>query len=60
MVRSELSIGPLCVARSNPTHQLTDPTQLKPLQVETFGPNPTQQTIEVTDAGVYYHLTVIG
>jgi len=24
---SELSMGPLCVTRSNPTHQLTDPTE---------------------------------
>ena len=25
--RRELSMGPFCVTRSNPTHQLTDPTQ---------------------------------
>ena len=25
-----------------PTHQLTDPTQPDPIQVEKFGPNPTQ------------------
>ena len=29
---TELSMGPFCVTRSNPTYQLTDPTQ----------PNPTQ------------------
>jgi len=35
-------MGPFCVTRSNPTHQLTDPTQSNLLQVEKFGPNPTQ------------------
>jgi len=49
----ELSTGPCCVTRSNPTHQLTDPTQPNPLQVETFGtnatqPNPIQLTMELT------------
>ena len=39
---AELSVGPFCVTRSNPTHQLTDPTQPNPLEVEKFGPNPTQ------------------
>ena len=39
---TELSTGPFCVIRSNPTHQLTDPTQLNPLQVGKFGPNATQ------------------
>ena len=38
----ELSMGPFCVTRSNPTYQLTDLTQPNPLQVEKFGPNPTQ------------------
>jgi len=38
----ELSMGPFCVIQSNLTHQLTDPTQPNPLQVEKFGPNPTQ------------------
>ena len=28
----ELSIGPFCVTRSNPTRQLTDPTQPDPTQ----------------------------
>ena len=37
---------------SNPTHQLIDPTQLNPLKVEKFGPNPIQLTIEIMDAGV--------
>jgi len=39
---SELSMGPFCVTWSNPTHQLTDPTQPNPLQAGKFGPNPTQ------------------
>jgi len=32
MALSELSIGPFRVTRSNPTHQLTDPTQPDPTQ----------------------------
>ena len=44
----ELFMGPLCVTLSNPTHQLTDPTQPNPLQVEKFGPNPIQVTMELT------------
>ena len=39
---AELSTGPFCVTRSHPTNQLTDPTQPNSLQVEKFGPNPTQ------------------
>ena len=35
-------MGPFCVTESNPTHQLTDPTQPNPLQVENCGPNPIQ------------------
>ena len=35
-------MGPFCVIRSNPTHQLTDPTQPNQVQVEKFGPNLTQ------------------
>jgi len=31
---SELSIGPFCVTRSNPNHQLTDSIQPNPVQVE--------------------------
>ena len=38
---TELSMGPLCVTRSNPTHQLTDRTQ--PTTSEKFGPNPTHR-----------------
>ena len=34
----ELSMGPFCVTQSNPTHQLTDPTQPNPLQVEKVCP----------------------
>jgi len=34
-------MGPFCVTRSNPTHQLTDPIQPNPLQVEKCGTNPT-------------------
>jgi len=39
---TELSMGPFCVNRSNPTHQLTDPIQSNPLQVEKFGSDPIQ------------------
>jgi len=35
-------MGPFCVTQSNPTHQLTDPTQPNPIQVGKYGPNPTQ------------------
>ena len=42
----ELFMGQFCVTRSNPTHQLTDPTQLNPVQLTvelTVDPaNPTQ------------------
>ena len=31
VVAPELSMGQFCVTRSNPTHQLTDPTQPNPL-----------------------------
>jgi len=43
-VTSELSMGPFCVTRPNPTHQLTDPTQPNPLQVKKIWtrPDPTQ------------------
>ena len=41
-------MGPFCVTQSNPTHQLTDLTQPNPLQVENFGPDTTQLTIELT------------
>jgi len=44
-------MGPFCVTRSNQTHQLTDPTQPNPLQVEKFGPNPTLPT--ATNNGAY-------
>ena len=37
-VPSELSMGPFSVTRSNPTHQLTDPTRPDPLQVENLDP----------------------
>ena len=48
---------PFCVTRSNPTRQLTDPTQPNPVKVEKFGSNPTQpntsnnniQALSVTD-----------
>ena len=43
----ELSMGPFCVNRSNPTYQLTDLAQLNPLQEEKFGPNPTQPNTTV-------------
>ena len=35
-------MGPFYVTQSNPTHQVTDPTQVNPLQVEKIGPSPTQ------------------
>ena len=41
----QLSMGPFCVNQSNPTHQLTDPTQPISLQAENFGPDPTQLTM---------------
>ena len=41
-VRPELSMGLFCVTRSNPAHQLTDPSQPNPQQERKFGPNPTQ------------------
>ena len=44
-------MGSFSVTRSNPTHQLTDPTQTNPLKVEKFGPNPTQPN--TTDNGAY-------
>jgi len=42
---AQYSMGPLCVTRANPTHQLTDPTQPNSLQVKKFGPNPIQLAI---------------
>jgi len=53
---AELSMGPFCVTRSNPTHQLTDPTQPYSLQVEKFGPNLTQPNTTTHKL----QLTVIG
>ena len=44
-------MGPFCVTPSNPTHQLTDPTQPNSLQVGKFGPNPTQPN--TTNNGTY-------
>ena len=48
----QLSMGPFCVTRSNPTHQLTDPTQPitsgkiwtqpNPPKTEKSRPDPTQ------------------
>jgi len=35
-------MGPFCVTQSIPTHQLTEPTQPNPIQVEKVGPNPTK------------------
>jgi len=51
IVQPELSMGPFCVTRSNPTHPLTDQTQPNPLQVKKIGPNPTQPI--TTDNGAY-------
>ena len=50
-VGAELFMGPFCVTQSNPTRQLTDLTQPHPLQVEKFGPNPTQP--KTTNTGAY-------
>jgi len=44
-------MGPFCVTRSKPTHQLTDPTQPDPLEVKKFGPNQTQTN--TTNNGAY-------
>jgi len=51
MGQPELSIGPFCLTRSNPTHQLTDPTKHNPQQVEKFGHNPTRTN--TTNKGAY-------
>jgi len=37
---AELSMGPFCVTRSNPIHQLIDPTKSNSLR-----PNPIQLTV---------------
>jgi len=44
---AELSVGPFCVTRPNPTHQLIDPTQPKPTQ-----PNPTHGSTQPMDNSV--------
>jgi len=41
---SQLSTGPFCATRSNPTHQLTDPTQSNPNQ-----PNLTHGSTQPMD-----------
>jgi len=52
---AELSMGPFCVTLSNPTHELTDPTQPNPLQVEKFGPDPMQLTMSLQfSSDVFY------
>ena len=52
-VMSELSTGPFCVTRSNPTHQLTDPkspnpTHYKWKNLDPTRPNPIQLTMDLT------------
>jgi len=47
-------MGPFCVTRSNPTHQLTDPIQPNPLQVEKFGTNPTHMGQPNLGAGSFW------
>jgi len=50
-------MGPLCVTRSNPTHQLTDPIQPNLLQVEKFGPDPSQYNYQCSlqfNSDVFY------
>jgi len=44
-VIAELSMGPFCVTQSNPTHQLTDPTQPTTIGKIWTRPNPIQLTI---------------
>jgi len=44
-------MGQFSVTRSNPTHQLTDPTQPDPVQVKKLGPNRTQPN--TTNNGAY-------
>jgi len=39
---SELSMGPFCVTRSNPTRQLTEPTQPNPTHYKCGNLDPTQ------------------
>ena len=64
---------PFCVTRSKPTHQLTDPTQPNPLQVENLDPTrpnaiPLTMELRFSSDGNYgrmcltplYDLTVIG
>jgi len=41
-VTGELTMGPLCVTRSNPTHQLTDSTQPTTSAESWTQPDPTQ------------------
>ena len=48
---AQLSMGPFYVTQSNLTHQLTDPIQPSPLQVEKTGLNPTQPS--TTNNGAY-------
>jgi len=45
-----IATNPFCVTRSNPTHQLTDPTKRNPPQVEKIAPNPTQPNTANTGA----------
>ena len=49
-VDSQLSMGPFCVTRSNPTHQLTDPTQ-PTTSGKIWTPHPTQTN--TTNNGAY-------
>ena len=44
VVRGSISCDPI-----QPTHHLTDPTQPNLLQVEKFGPNPTQPSVQLTN-----------
>ena len=45
-------MGPFCVTRSNPTHQLSDSTRPDPLQVveilDPIRPDPIQLTMSVS------------
>jgi len=46
-------MGPFCVTQSNPTHLMTNPTQPDLLQVENFGPHPTQPNTTRPNNGAY-------
>ena len=46
-------MGPFSVTQPNPTHQLTDPTQPDPRQVEKSRPNPTHLNPTLPNLNLY-------